>query len=345
MTKWLIILCTLFTTTELRKDNTFNNPLLESGADPWSIYHEGYYYYTNTLCNRLVLWKTKNLSQLKSAEKKMIWEPPKGTMYSHQLWAPELHFIDNVWYMYFAADDGKNENHRVYALSNTSADPMKGEWKFLGKISDTTDKWAIDATVASIRDTLYMFWSGWEGNADGQQNIYAARMKNPYTIDGSRVLISRPELSWETFGPVTRPDSIKNVAVNEGPQILQHGEKIILIYSASGCWTEKYSLGMLTACTSGGILKPGSWTKFSQPVFTASSSNKVFAPGHNSFFKSPDGTQDWILYHANDSPGEGCGKYRSPRAQPFTWSEDGLPQFGEPVSTSVELQEPSANNK
>jgi GH43 family beta-xylosidase len=246
--------------------------------------------------------------------------------------------------MYFAADDGKNENHRIYVLSNSSADPMKGDWNFLGKVSDPTDKWAIDATVASIHDTRYMFWSGWEGKIDGQQNIYVASLKNPHTIAGQRTLISKPELPWETFGPVERKDSVKNVAVNEGPQVLLRGDKVIVIYSASGCWTEKYSLGMLTASLHSNLLDPSSWKKHSLPVFTASPENKVFSPGHNSFFKSPDGTQDWILYHANDNPGEGCGRHRSPRAQRFTWTSDGLPDFGQPVSTGMELQEPSGTN-
>jgi len=67
----------------------------------------------------------------------------------------------------------------------------------------------------------------------------------------------------------------------------------------------------------------------------------VYAPGHNSFFKSPDGKQDWILYHANNEPGQGCGRFRSPRTQPFTWTKEGLPNFGVPVSTKVKLAIPA----
>jgi GH43 family beta-xylosidase len=43
--------------------------------------------------------------------------------YSKELWAPELHFIKGKWYMYFAADDGNNNNHRIYVLENPTADP------------------------------------------------------------------------------------------------------------------------------------------------------------------------------------------------------------------------------
>jgi GH43 family beta-xylosidase len=326
-----------------RKDQQemFMNPLLPSGADPWSIYKDGNYYYTHTLGNRLEIWKTKNLADLKNAEKKIVFTPPANTAYSKQLWAPELHFIDSAWYMYFAADDGRNETHRIYAIYNDSNDPFEGEWKFFGKITDDSDKWAIDASVFDVNDKMYMVWSGWEGDRDGAQNIYIASMSDPLTINSKRVLISAPEKKWETYGPLHRDGADINVSVNEGPQILLHGGNVFLIYSASGCWTEKYSLGMLMASATDNLLDPGSWTKSAEPVFVASPADSVFAPGHNSFFKSPDGKEDWILYHANNKPGQGCGRFRSPRAQPFSWTNDGKPFFGKPVSTKVAIEKPS----
>ena len=129
--------------------------------------------------------------------------------------------------------------------------------------------------------------------------------------------------------------------VNEGPQVLRHGDKLVLIYSASGCWTDFYSLGMLTAAAGSDLLQPGSWTKSTTPVFQQDPAAKVYAPGHNSFFKSPDGTEDWLLYHANDEPGQGCGRFRSPRAQPFTWRADGTPDFGTPVAIGTAVPRPS----
>jgi GH43 family beta-xylosidase len=323
-----------------RDKDTFRNPLLPSGADPWSIYNEGHYYYTQTFGNRLEIWKTSNLAELKSAERKIVWTPPPGTSYSKQVWAPELHFINSVWYMYFAADDGTNETHRIYAIYNSSKDPMTSEWKFFGKISDPADKWAIDASVFELNKKLYMVWSGWEGDHDGEQNLYIASMSDPLHINGKRIRISKPELKWETYGPLQRDGAAINVSVNEGPQVLLHDEQIFLVYSASGCWTDSYSLGMLTASVNDNVLDAASWKKFSEPVFTASPADSVFAPGHNSFFKSPDGKEDWILYHANDEERQGCGRKRSPRAQPFTWTKEGRPYFGKPVSTKVAIEKP-----
>jgi len=319
---------------------TFTNPLLPSGPDPWNIYHDGYYYYTHTLQDSLVIWKTKNIANLKTAEKKTIYIPPPGTPYSKELWAPEIHFIDTKWYVYFAADDGMNKNHRLYVLENIAEDPFSGTFVLKGKVADPTDKWAIDGSVFQHQNQLYMVWAGWEGDINEKQEIYIAEMENPWTIKGKRVKISSPEFEWEKHGDLNDPNNPPHVSVNEGPQILRNKDKTFLIYSASGCWTDFYALGMLTL-TGTDILDPTSWVKSPQPVFKQSKENGVYAPGHNSFFKSPDGKEDWILYHANSKPGQGCGRFRSPRAQRFSWHADGSPNFGVPVKEGVPMAIPS----
>jgi GH43 family beta-xylosidase len=322
---------------------TFTNPLLPSGADPYSFYKDGYYYYTHTMGNRLGIWKTKNLANLKTAQAKIIWTPPPGTLYSKEIWAPEIHFIQGKWYMYFAADDGDNNHHRMYVLENASPDPMQGNWDFKGKVADATDKWAIDGDVFEHNGQLYMIWSGWEGDVNVQQNIYIAKMKNPWTIEGPRVMLSGSDFDWEKHGDL--PGNPSHVNVNEGPQILKHENKLLIIYSASGCWTDFYALGMLSADKNADLLNAKSWTKSPQPLFKASPENGVYAPGHNSFFKSPDGKEDWILYHANAKPGQGCGNFRSPRMQKFTWNADGTPNFGIPVKEQVVLAVPSGQTR
>jgi len=340
----VLFLITILPVWVIAQSKTFTNPLLPSGADPWCIRLGGYYYYTNSTQNSLVVWKTKNIINLKNAERKTIWTPPQNTLYSHELWAPELHYINHKWYIYFAADDGKNDHHRIYVLENASADPLKGQWTFKGKVTDATDKWAIDVSVFENKGQLYMIWAGWEGDENGQQNIYIAKMSNPWTISSKRVKISSPTYDWEKYGDLHDSSNPSHVNVNEGPEILKHNGKIFLVYSASGCWTDYYALGMLTTSENKDLLDVNSWIKSDHPVFKQSPENSVYAPGHNSFFKSPDGKEDWILYHANSRPGLGCGKDRSPRAQKFTWNKDGSPNFGIPVKEGVEILLPSGTN-
>ncbi|WP_428329951.1 glycoside hydrolase family 43 protein [Mucilaginibacter sp.] len=318
--------------------NTFTNPLLPVGPDPWVVYHNGYYYYTNSMGNRLELWKTKSMANLGKAQHKAVWLPPVNKPYSKELWAPEMHFLRGKWYMYFAADDGDNQHHRLYVLENSSADPMEGEWVFKGQIADDTNKWAIDASVFENKGQLYMIWSGWEGDVNGEQNIYIAKMANPYTISSKRVRVSSAIYDWEKHGDLS--DAPHHVNVNEGPEMLKHGNKLFLVYSASGCWTDHYALGMLTASADADLLDAASWIKSKQPVFKESVENSVYAPGHNGFFKSPNGKEDWIIYHANPKPGCGCDGQRSPRIQKFTWNPDGSPNFGIPVKTGDALAAP-----
>ena len=338
---FLLIFWVASATAQVLTERTFTNPIMASGADPWVIFNDGYYYYTQTTGKNLAIWKSKSVVDMSKSAKKVVWTPPVGTAYSKEIWAPELHFFQQKWYMYFAADDGDNNNHRMYVIENDAKDPTEGEWKFKGQINDSSNKWAIDGNVFQHKGTLYMMWSGWEGNHNGQQNIYIAKMKNPWSITGKRVKISGSDYDWEKHGDLGKNSNPPHVKVNEGPQYLAKDQKMFVIYSASGCWTDYYTLGMLSADINADPMKLSSWTKSPQPVFKASPEHGVYAPGHNSFFKSPDGKEDWILYHANSEAGQGCGGKRSPRAQRFSWNADGSPNFGIPEISSLKITAPS----
>ena len=316
-------------------NTTFTNPLLTSGPDPWVIQQDTMYYYMNTLGNRLAIWPTNKMSNLGNVVPVTIWNPPASGLYSKDIWAPELHYFNSKWYMYFAADDGNNNNHRIYALENDNADPTTLSWIFKGKVADTTaDRWAIDASAFEYNNKLYLIWSGWADTVNVAQNIYIAAMSDPTTVASPRVLLSSPTLSWEKVG--TPP------SVNEGPEaLINPNGQLFLTYSASGCWTDSYCLGLLTLKTGGDPLNPSDWTKSQNPVFTTAADSGAYAPGHNGFFVSRAGSENWLLYHANPNQGEGCGNARSPRMQRFSWNADGSPNFGTPAKINTPLTKPS----
>ncbi len=317
--------------------NTFSNPLLHTGPDPWVVWWKGFYYYSNSTGTNLTLRKTADITDLEHAETKVVWTPGPGHPWSHDLWAPELHRWGRKWYIYFAADAGDNATHRIYVVENENDDPIKGTWNLKGQVKDPSDKWAIDATVFQLRGQHYMVWSGWKGDTDGEQDLFIAHMSNPWTIDSPRTLISAPTYPWETHGDLPG----RHVSVNEGPEALVHDGKIFIVYSASGCWTDFYSLGVLEADIHADLLDARSWKKFDHPFLSTDAEAHAFGPGHNGFFTSPDGRQNWIIYHANPGPDEGCGDLRSPRIQPFTWNPDGSPNFGKPVPLGRPLEKPA----
>lgn len=329
--------------SQVAAPNTFTNPLLPSGADPWVFSWKGHYFFMATTGRNLTIWKTSDITDLQHAEKKIIWAPEADKPWSKAIWAPELSRWNGKWYVYFAATDGLPEDRRIYVVENSAEDPLDGTWVLKGKVADPTDRWAIDADVFEVNGTHYILWSGWPGAVNGVQNIYIARMTNPWTIDSPRTLLSTPTYDWEKHS-----ENLKNgktVLVNEGPEALVHDGKVFVVYSASGCWTDEYELGLLAANSTSDLLAASSWKKYDHPFFRKDAAAHAFGTGHNGFFKSADGKEDWIIYHANSETGQGCGVSRSPRIQRFTWNADGTPNFGVPQPVDVPLAKPSNTNE
>ena len=314
--------------------NTFNNPVI-NGADPFVFQKDGFYYYLHTMATSISLWKTEDITNLKSSTSKTVFSPKIGTQNSKSIWAPELFFLDGKWYIYYTAGDGNDVTQRTWVLENSNADPMQGEWIDKGKISsDGADFWAIDGTVLEVKGTRYFLWSGRPGSLTGNltQNIYISKMSNPWTLEAEATLLSTPEFTFEK----------KGFGVNEGPEIIKNKKKeVFLIYSASYCGTDDYSLGQLRLKKKGNPLIKDDWIKSENPVFSKSPENNAFGPGHNSFFTSPDGKENWIIYHANTLTNQGCSNKRNTRMQKFTFNKDGSPNFGVPLPIDKPLTKPS----
>ena len=87
-------------------------------------------------------------------------------------------------------------------------------------------------------------------------------------------------------------------------------------------------------------MDPKSWRQHPDPVFTRDDDARVYGPGHNSFFRSPDAKEDWIAYHAKTGTARTYADRRA-RAQRFTWNPNGTPHFGKPLPLDAEIKEPS----
>jgi GH43 family beta-xylosidase len=276
----------------------------------------------------------------------LVWTSPDSGWNQTHVWAPEIRFVDGSWYIYYAAGrpgpaDAPFIHQRAGVLRATGSDPQ-GAWEDLGQLdtggglaTHDDDVWAIDFTVHRIGGRLYGIWSGWGDNtpvARTPQFLYAAAMTSPSRVGGARARISAPTEDWER-----REDAEEGLDLNEGPQVLEHDGNVFIIYSTRESWMPAYRLGQLRLnAADADPLDPASWTK-SGPVFAQA--NGVYGPGHNGFAKSPDGTEDWIIYHAKVDTGPNWN--RVIRAQRFTWRADGSPDFGEPVADGRRLPVPS----
>lgn len=229
--------------------NIFHDPRPLIGQDPHVSIINGEF----ILCEsqdeeRIVLSSLSSLQSPRRLETRGVWENPS----EKQLWAPELHKINGMWYIYYASSDGENRNHRTYVLR---AENPFGPYESLGRVG--VDVWAIDMTTFAWDSLRYAVWSGWENNGDEfPQNLYIARMYQPHEI-GDRVLLAKPELEWE-----------KSVApILEGPQACLRGDQLSLLYAANASWKQEYSTGILTL-VGRDPMNPRDWEKRPSPVLS-----------------------------------------------------------------------------
>lgn len=316
--------------------DTFTVPIMKA-ADPWVVRHEGKYYWAFSEQGRgLRIHCSTRLSEPGAGT--VVWQAPVDGPYSRQVWAPEIHFLDGRAWIYFAASDGLNANHRMFAVRASSNDPL-GSYEFAGELytgddvsTGTNNRWAIDGTVLEHQGKRYFIWSGWEDENDVQY-LYIARLDAPGKIGSNRVrLCQNDDHLWERVAenPAER-------GLNEAPQVLIRDERIFLIYSASASWLPTYKLGLLELDPAGDPLDPSAWRKADTPVFQSTA--KTFGVGHDSFTLSPDGTEWWHVYHAKTSREPGFDRVII--IQPFTWTADGRPDFGLPLDPGTTLKRPS----
>lgn len=305
----------------------YPNPLIEQRADPW-IWKaaDGFYYFIATVpkYDRIELRRAQTIRGLADAEPKTIWRKHENGPMSWHIWAPELHHINGRWYIYFAA--GKAQaiwEIRMYVLENTAENPLDGTWVEKGPITTNWDTFSLDATTFEHRGMRYLVWAQHAPHIQGNTNLYIAAMKNPWTIQGEPVMLTRPEFDWEKQGYL----------VNEGPAVLHKNGRIFLTYSASAT-DANYCVGLLTADEDAPLLNPDSWKKSPTPVFKSAPEHGIYGPGHSCFTIAEDGRTDLLVYHARSYEKIEGNALENPdrhtRVQLLHWTQDGSPDFQEP---------------
>lgn len=304
--------------------------------DPWMVAANGVFYLTFTLANRIEIWESPMMEDFHNPRKTVIWHPQPGTPWSADIWAPELHWLNGVWYVYATASHpgAGNPAHRTIVLRSRNQDPMDASgWEFLGPLKGMPEQFSIDATVFSPNgQDLYVCWSGWPpgDNSDTQQNLYVTQMVSPEEVVAESILppscIAKADLPWERFENNRR-------GINEGPTWLNlpNGAFTGIIYSGHASFTSEYKLGVLRlASPTADPLDPKSWIKRPTPLLLNEQSRPgPYAPGHASFLPSPHpgDPRVFCIYHATANWGEGFGnrKARIMAMTPENFSHDAPP--------------------
>ncbi|CAG7718764.1 unnamed protein product [Allacma fusca] len=312
---------------------TFRNPILNGAApDPYIYRHnDGFYYWAKSTGNGIEVMRSRILTDFRNSERRVVFnaQAPYGA-----LWAPEIHFIQGNFYIYFALEtNNDNANHRMYVIRANDPNNALGGYSGIVKLTPhDSDVWAIDGTVMQYGNgRLYFIWSGWPTiNAGFPQNLYIAPMSDPMTLSGPRVLLREPTGRWETIG----------APLDEGPQVLEHNGRTFLIFSASGSWTADYCLGMIGIDgLRDPLVRSNWWQDVDRAVFWRNDEQSVFGTGHASFTVSPDGSEPWIVYHAMERPDAGW-EGRTARVERFVWNPDGSPGFPRPAGLWNDLETP-----
>ena len=318
---------------------TFKNPISNiSAADPFMVFDPitGYYYALFTRGAKLELCRSRYAGRIVTDGDTRILYEPNGERDGiwGDIWAPEMHRGSNgKWYIYTSGRI-KSEpftEKRLFILEGPADDPFEGEWVFRGM--PLPDVFAIDPTVYTAPDgAQYLCASRVEPGLG--QVLYIRDLVNPYTCGKNAADIARAELEWELVPPYIGARTIL-----EGAFFLQRKGRLFLIYSANGCWSDNYCLGVLEHL-GGSLCDAKNWKKHDKPLLVHG--NGVYGPGHASFFTSPDGSEVWCAYHGMKAHNETVTS--APRylnLQRVDFDKSGYPVMCLPTGYEVEVKPPA----
>ena len=311
--------------------------------DPFVTYDAktGYYYLIHT-ANRgldfssdvVEIHRSRNAATLNEGEVKVICTTNAVDPVNPCIWAPEMHKApDGKWYVWTSCRrDPDKDPKTIFVLQSRTEDPFDG---FVYKGRPDPSMVAIDPTVTTFPDgRQYAVMSAYDYSEKGQW-LEIRDLENPWTYGKGRAVIARPELVWERQPPSTK------WPILEGPFFLRSpdGRRLFLVYSANGCFCEDYCLGVLEYL-GGDPCRAEAWRKSPKPLF--GKGNGVYAPGHASFFRSPDGTETWCAYHALEKPNpSGKPQLRYLHLQKVGFDATGYPQMDPPVPAGESRPAPS----
>jgi GH43 family beta-xylosidase len=310
-------------------DGTFRNPILYDASNPFITNWNGSYYAVHTRPDYMgvryvSVRKAQRLDEIQAAREVHVLNLDDAgvpaTLATINIWAPEMWRFKAPdgsyrWYMYLMAASRANGWAGLFVFESESDDPQS-HYAYKGALTGGDPS----AFAAPSGQLYYLYCSG-----SPEQN-YIRKMDNPWTLSSEpAALITWGDQAWER--------NLSGAWQTEGPIIMQKDGRTFVFYSGSTT-SSGYAVGAVytdqTEDLTGAV-----WTEYAgNPILTgaqrggvALGGEQINVPGHNGLFKSPDGTEDWIVYQAKalnldpSNPNQSATSY-SWYAQPIEWIGD-----------------------
>lgn len=279
--------------------SSYVNPVYDQYlADPFVLRHEGHYYAYGTAPANRHGWQFPVLHSTDLAHwevKGRALQPVSGGVH---FWAPEVVCHAGTFYLYYSADGIGGRDHQVRVA--TSRSPL-GPFADSGQALMPDDPFTIDAHPFQDGDgQWYLFYARDFLTLDGDSRvgtgIVVDRLLDMTTLEGKPQIVVRPHADWQLFQARRAIyGGIYDWHTIEGPALRVHDSQYYCFYSGGAWERENYGVSYVAAPHPLGPYRrpPG----VEQPLLR-SVPGSVIGPGHNSFTLSPDGHQEYIVYHA-----------------------------------------------
>lgn len=308
-------------------------PVMEEHiSDPNILYYNGKYYLSGSGQRSVHFRVSDTIDGLFTAKPMEIYKIPDSDTEHSNMWAPELHIIRGVPYVFTTV--GKHQWYTVRChVLRCNGDPANSEdWeapRLMLKPNGTelNEKGiSLDMTYFCVDGVHYVMWSNrvvlGGGDAYGPDcepaDTYIATIDpdEPWQLTTNPVCITRPKYGWDRM----------ETEVDEGAYLLRRGDDLFVTISGSSTvFGDLYCVGLLHAKRGNNLLTPEGWDWLPYPILTKESVENELGPGHNNFIKDPDSGDDIMVYHAIPYDKRGSAFGRRMGLRRVHWGANGYP--------------------
>jgi GH43 family beta-xylosidase len=274
---------------------SYLNPVLKRSApDPFVFKHRGEYWCISSHCEP----RQRKFEMLRSPDL-VHWHVMGGALeplaeeHPHY-WAPEITYLNGVFYLYYSVGNETFMQLRV-ATSRNPGGPYIDKGLRL-----TKEDFAIDAHVFIDEDgAMYMFYATdfLDYTRVGTGTV-VDRMIDPFTLAGEPRPVSRAAHEWQVFDPARASKGGVKWHTVEGSFVLKRKGVYYEMFSGGNWTNQSYGVGY---ATSKRVLCDEEWAQpcdgLQTPLVIRTLPGLVTGPGHNSVVRGPDNRQLYCVYH------------------------------------------------